>query len=99
MMITLLKFFETQLATLFDKLRLSSPIVYLVTLLLVFGGVQVLENFGDLSEKLPWLFNGIVDEVLKALAAILLSSRTKRHLENADDHGTGTSVMDIDHDD
>ena len=99
MISTILKFFETQLAGIFDKLRLGSPIAYFVVLVIIFGGSAVIENYSNLTEDLPWLFNGITDELLKALAAILLSSRTKRHLDHTDDHGEGTSVMSIDEDD
>lgn len=95
----LIKFFEGRLATIFDKVRVSSPILYLGIIVLVFGGSAAIENFTGLAEELPWLFNGVLDEVLKGLTAALLSSRTKRHIDGADDSGAGILVNDVDHDD
>lgn len=98
-MTNLIKLFEKQLAALFDKLRIASPVVYLFIMILIFGTVGVIENVGDLANSFPWLFTGIVDEIFQAIIAILLSSRTKRYLWEADDSPEGLKVHDIDHDD
>lgn len=94
-----MKILESKLAELFDKLRIGSPVAYLFIIVFVFGGSAALENFGNLSEELPWLFNGIVDTIIQTAAAALLSSRTKRHMDVTDDDGDLIHVMNIDHDD
>jgi len=94
----ILLLFNTQIAGLLDKLKIQSPVAFLAILVIIFGGSSFVEHNTDLTDKLPWLFNG-ADEILKALAAILLNARTKRHMQEADDGLDTTSVMDVDHDD
>lgn len=98
-MTTLIELFKNQLATLFDKLKMGSPIAYLIVMVIIFGGAAVVEHATELADQFPWLFNTVVDEILKALVAILISPRTKRHMSKADDSAEGLSVLDIDHDD
>lgn len=75
----ILSLFTEQLAKLFDKLRISSPIVYLVVLGIIVGGAEVIKADPELIASLPeWA--GYVVTVVEVLAAILLSSRTKRHI-------------------
>lgn len=95
---TIIKFFDKQLAVLFDKVRLSSPIAYTLIIVVIFGGSALVENFSGLEEVAPWLFSAISNEVLQALVALLLSSRTKRHLEEPGD-ALGVQTFGIDHDD
>lgn len=95
----LLNLFNGKLATLFDKLRIASPVVYLLIIVLVFGGAAVLENFTGLSEEFPWLFDGVTDTIIEGLVAILLSSRTKRHIPKNPEDVESMAINDIDHDD
>lgn len=96
---SIIKLFDKKLAALFDKLRIASPTAYVILLIIVFGVPSFLENFTSVDIDIPWLFNGIVDEIAQALIAIILSSRTKRYLDEADDSPEGAKVLSIDHND
>jgi len=98
-MTTIIKLFDEKLAKVFDQLRVSSPVVYSIIIIIVFGVGGLLGSYqGELN--LPeWVFSGPVNEIVEFLTALLLSSRTKRYMGAADDTGQGANVMNIDHDD
>jgi len=99
MLTGLLNLFKGKLATLLDKLKISSPIAYLGILIVVFGIAAVPEASPEVAEKFPWLVDSISKEVILFLVAVLTNPRTKRHMHEQSDEGDGLSVMDIDHDD
>lgn len=90
---------ESFLAGLLDKLKVGSPLTFVLLITVIFGGAATIENYTELGESLPWLFEGVVPEVIKGLVAILINTRTKRHMDVTDDSGEGFKVMDIDYDD
>lgn len=99
MLTGLLNLFKGKLAALLDKLKMSSPISYLILLVVVFGVAAVPEASPEMAEKFPWLDAGISKEIILFLVAFLTNPRTKRHMHEQDDDGDGFRVMDIDHDD
>lgn len=94
----LISLFDSKIAPFFDKIKTGSPLIYMILMVVIFGGTAFAENNTDLATVLPWFFDG-VDDILRALAAIVLSPRTKRHMHEADDGSAGVSVMSVDHDD
>ena len=75
----LLPLFTEQLAKLFDKLRLASPLAYLIVTALIVGGGEFLRGSDTVLVNAPeWLDYVII--VIEVLTPVLLSSRTKRHI-------------------
>lgn len=82
----LLPLFTVQLANLFDKLRVASPLVYLIILAVVVGGGEFLRGSDTILVNAPeWLDYVII--IVEVVTPILLSSRTKRHMD------TGVSTL------
>ena len=78
----LLPLFTGQLAKLFDKLRLASPLAYLIVSAAVVGTGEFLRGSDTVLVNAPeWLDYVII--VVEVMTPILLSSRTKRHIPSA----------------
>lgn len=76
---SILALFDEQIAKLFDKLRISSPLVYAIVLAVILGVGEFLRQYVGGLESVPeWVQYVII--FMEALSSILLSSRTKRHM-------------------
>ena len=75
----LLSFFNTQLARAFDKLRVSSPLIYAIVLGVVFGLGEMIRTYIIGLETVPeWVEYIII--IIEAITAVGVSTRTKRHM-------------------
>lgn len=90
--------FTEQLAKLFDKLRLASPIAYVIVTGLVAGAAHVVSNNPDLLAGAPEWVEYIVI-VISILTPILLSSRTKRHIPGEVEKQAGVQIKTLSADD
>lgn len=94
---SILSLFTEQLAVLFDKLRLASPVAYLIVTALVVAGAEIVKSNPDLIANLPdWTEYVIV--IIEVTVPILLSARTKRHIrsEQAKVQALGVDMRDFD---
>lgn len=95
MIVSIIKLFEGKIALFLDKLTVGSPIVFMIVAVIIFGLGQYVENFEFLPEILQQPF---VKELFVYLAALLLRTRTKRHINSPGDEA-GVNIQSIDYDD